>query len=168
MSLLQIKIRRTVMIAMLASSPIIANAQSPLDPYASTFDLKTTIAQTSQLNLMTIAKECRKSQSSNEIVVCAYNNEKDRLDYEILQATREAETDQAGQPSLELAMAMQCDANSALGCRGKQSVPISAIAITLTKAVILAINGDDWRSAFPKLSPNAYDIYRNRRKIRPR
>lgn len=148
--------------------PALAQDMSLDDPSITSFTLPPSEPNPANPSIDIRVRSCDAPEEDFVIVVCRNRIQApDRLDAEVLEATRQASAE--GPPPIPLSAAMErkCDPTSLQGCGTASPFQLSTIAITAVKASILALKGDDWREALPEAPPNAYEIYqRNSRRRR--
>ncbi|MBX9643124.1 MAG: hypothetical protein K2W91_03365 [Novosphingobium sp.] len=153
-----------ITVAGAAISPAIAQTTQATLINPINFELPQAEPRIPILNTAITNPDCAQSDQTAEIVVCGNKpRQSPRLDPEVLLATREADAGDPQPSSLTSAMIKRCDPTSFAGCPSQTAIPLSSIAITTIKATVLAIQGEDWREAFPSPRPNAYDLYSRRR-----
>jgi len=154
----------------IGAGPVPAPAQdmSLDDPSIESFRLPPAESNPANPSIDIRVRSCDASEDDFVIVVCRNRIQApDRLDAEVLEATRLASAEGPPPSPLSAAMEKKCDPTSLQGCGTASPFQLSAIAITAIEATILALKGDDWREALPDSPPNAYEVYQTNSR-RPR
>lgn len=112
------------------------------------------------------ATECPAGTSA-DVVVCAPAGPGLRLDRDVLEAARPEAPPPAVDPRRTVNV-QRCGIGTKLCDSG--AVPVSAIALTVAKAAVMAVEGEDWKEAF-RDRPEEYQRYldaKRKRESRPR
>jgi len=119
------------------------------------------------MNLSRDAPNRCKTPSPGELVVCGERGPSPyRLDPTVLDAQRSSEAannparvqDRSGDPNLCGTVRNEC---------GGAAIPLLEPALRVATAVVMAVEGDDWRRAF-RNGPNDYDRYEQAKQKRAR